>query len=621
MLQLTDGSVLIENGSNLKTWFRLRPDPSGNYANGAFTTTAAMSTGRLYFGSEVLPDGRLWVLGGEYTGPSAFANWSNTGEIYDPVADTWTPITPYPNQAGCPSISTITGNRTSGSNIITSIYPYTTGLSVGEGIGGTGTGIPAGTTITSIDSSTQIHISANATLTVTAGALSLSSNYQLTGCFGDDPTMLIPGGTAGQILAGDLINGKSFIYDIGANSWTQSGTKVYSGEASDEEGWVKLSDGTILTYDLFKSIATGGSYAEKYNPVAGTWSGISPSDGTAMGTIPVLSSSALGYELGPLLRLQDGRVLVVGANQHTGLYTPGTNTWAAGPDIMGTLSGNPAPFGADDAPAAILPNGHVIIAADAGPSPVISTGTVTAASKVVTGLTSTALIQVNWPVSGTGIASGSRVASVDSPTQVTLTSNATSTGTPTLTFGGLFTFPTQLFDFNPSNNSISPLATAIPDASLANRSAYTTRMLLLPTGQLLFSDSTSQLYLYTPDGTPSPALRPVINKVAYNGGGSFTLTGKQLNGQSAGAAYGDDVESNSNYPIVRFNDSAGNVYYAKTTNWSSYGVGTSTTPQTVNFTLNPTLTTPGNYSVVVSGAGIQSFPVIVNITQAEINQQ
>jgi hypothetical protein len=77
----------------------------------------------------------------------------------------------------------------------------------------------------------------------------------------------------------------------------------------------------------------------------------------------------------------------------------------------------------------------------------------------------------------------------------------------------------------------------------------------------------------------------------------------------------------TNYPIIRMTNSAANVFYARTTNWSSTGVGISSAAQTVNFTLNPALVTPGNYAVIVSGAGISSFPVFLNITQAEINQQ
>jgi hypothetical protein len=61
-------------------------------------------------------------------------------------------------------------------------------------------------------------------------------------------------------------------------------------------------------------------------------------------------------------------------------------------------------------------------------------------------------------------------------------------------------------------------------------------MLVLPTGQVLFSDGGAQIWAYTPDGAPDPARLPVINSVVYNGGGLFTLTGTQLNGQSSGAA-------------------------------------------------------------------------------------
>ena len=101
---------------------------------------------------------------------------------------------------------------------------------------------------------------------------------------------------------------------------------------------------------------------------------------------------------------------------------------------------------------------------------------------------------------------------------------------------------------------------------------------------------------------------------------AFTLTGKQLNGQSAGASYGDDDQMNSNHPIIRMVDQTGNVFYARTTNWTSVGVDGPTTPETVNFTLNLAIT-PGNYSLIVSGAGISSFPVFVDITPEEVNKQ
>jgi hypothetical protein len=611
MVQLTDGTILVQS-YNGQSWMKLTPDIHGSYINGTWTTLAPGLIPRIYFASQVLPNGNFWLTGGEYTGPGLLANWGASGEIYDTVANSWTATAPYPSQAGCPQINYVSGNLTSGSNVITGIYPQTAGLVVGWAVGGTG--IPGGSTITSVDSPTQIHISASATSTRTGSEVVFNHNYTLTSCFGDDPSSLLPGS---QILAGDLINANTFIYNVATDSWSATGSKLY-GDPSDEEGWAKLADGSILDYSLFASIGTGGSYAQRYTPSTGTWTSLSPSDGGALGTIPQLSSVALGYELGPLLRLQDGRALAIGASQHTGLYNPSTNTWAAGADIMGTLNGIPSPFGGDDAPAAILPNGHVILAADAGPSGFTSSGNITSGSTIITNIPSTAILQVGWAVSGSGIQSGSTVSSVDSPSQIHISKAATATTTGVaISFGGLFSFPTQLFDFNPSTGTINPVSPAIPDTNLPTEPVYPTRMLILPTGQLLFSDSSAQLWAYTPDGIPSPALRPVINGVTYNGGGSFTLTGKQLTGQSAGAAYGDDDQMDSNYPIVKMTSLTGNVYYARTTNWSSVGVDGGTSPETVNFTLNPALT-PGNYTVVVTGAGISSFPLMINITAAEV---
>ena len=86
---LSDGTVLVlcdgVGGDSIgDTWRRLTPDSHGSYVNGTWSTIAAMPNSRLYFSSQLLKDGRLYVAGGEYgTGKSK-------GEVYDPVANTWT---------------------------------------------------------------------------------------------------------------------------------------------------------------------------------------------------------------------------------------------------------------------------------------------------------------------------------------------------------------------------------------------------------------------------------------------------------------------------------------------------------------------------------------------------
>ena len=95
MLVLSDGSVICKTSAGGtdgigNTWNKLTPNAQGSYIGGTWSTIAPMYDTRLYFSSQVLMDGRVYVAGGEYgTGGTA-------GEVYDPVANTWT-RTPAPS--------------------------------------------------------------------------------------------------------------------------------------------------------------------------------------------------------------------------------------------------------------------------------------------------------------------------------------------------------------------------------------------------------------------------------------------------------------------------------------------------------------------------------------------
>src|SRR5437868_13000693 len=69
-------------------------------------------------------------------------------------------------------------------------------------------------------------------------------------------------------------------------------------------------------------------------------------------------STAASYEVGPAVLRPDGTVFATGANTcgpgHTAIYNSHTGTWAAGPDF-------PAAYGSADGPAALEPNGNVLI--------------------------------------------------------------------------------------------------------------------------------------------------------------------------------------------------------------------------------------------------------------------
>ena len=96
MLLLSNGTVMAQENSVTNVWYQLTPDASGNYINGTWSPLAPMSLQRNDFGSAVLPNGNVFVLGGEESGPSGAKNWTNTGEIYNPVSNSWTSITPFP---------------------------------------------------------------------------------------------------------------------------------------------------------------------------------------------------------------------------------------------------------------------------------------------------------------------------------------------------------------------------------------------------------------------------------------------------------------------------------------------------------------------------------------------
>ncbi|MGA8028313.1 MAG: hypothetical protein WB992_14310 [Bryobacteraceae bacterium] len=74
---------------------------------------------------------------------------------------------------------------TSGSNVVTGIYS-TDRILPGWAVYIFGTGIPSGTTVTTVDSPTQVHISKDATAT---GNVVLQFVGTPLACLGDDPSI------------------------------------------------------------------------------------------------------------------------------------------------------------------------------------------------------------------------------------------------------------------------------------------------------------------------------------------------------------------------------------------------------------------------------------------------
>ena len=91
---MTDGTLLTQSFSN-NTWYRYAPDASGGYQDGTWTQAATLPAGYApsAFASAVLADDRFLISGGEYNYPGNYnLQLTNKGAVYDPKANTWTPI-------------------------------------------------------------------------------------------------------------------------------------------------------------------------------------------------------------------------------------------------------------------------------------------------------------------------------------------------------------------------------------------------------------------------------------------------------------------------------------------------------------------------------------------------
>lgn len=153
--------------------------------------------------------------------------------------------------------------------------------------------------------------------------------------------------------------------------------------------------------------------------------------------------------------------------------------------------------------------------------------------------------------------------------------------------------------------------TEIPPApNASNDSSYYGNFLVLPTGQILFTDF-SFVSVYNPENVVNDAWAPhvVFAPDQVLAGRSYLVAGFLFNGMSQGAAYGDDVQAATNYPLVRItNDATGHVFYSRTHGHSSMGVGPFVGLVTTNFDVAATQEKGPSQLVVVTN-GIPSTPV------------
>jgi hypothetical protein len=136
-------------------------------------------------------------------------------------------------------------------------------------------------------------------------------------------------------------------------------------------------------------------------------------------------------------------------------------------------------------------------------------------------------------------------------------------------------------------------------------------LFVLPTGEIIVGGS----QLYTSTGTYQPEWVPVIKKVptALTRGTTYQISGTQFNGLSQAAAFGDEYETATNYPLVRItNNATGHVFYEKTHDHSTMAVATGNKAVSTNFDVSTTTETGASTLEVVAN-GIPSGPVKITV--------
>jgi hypothetical protein len=390
----------------------------------------------------------------------------------------------------------------------------------------------------------------------------------------DDGRVVVQGGEYN--FGNPIFTNQGAIYTPKTNTW-----KVLTFPM----GWTTIGDAqsavlNIKPFPLFMA-RPGDMETAKLNPATLVW--------TIVGTGKVDRNDEEGWEL-----LPNGDVLTVDALSapNSELFNPVTNTWTSAGNTPVRLED---PVSQEIGPAVLMPNANVF-ATTGGPNfgggnAIYHTGSGT------------------WSLgpSFPNIAGEGQYDISDGPAALLPNGNVLCVASP-----GVFLMPSRVFEYDGTANTL----TQVPRPPGApGDTSFATRLLLLPTGQVLFDDGSGDVEIYTPSGTFNPAWQPkiTIHPSAVIHGKTYSISGTQFNGLSQANAYGDDAQAATNYPLVRItNDQTQHVFYCRTHNHTSMGVATGALKVTTHFDV-PLGIELGPSTLTVVANGIPSPSVVVTV--------
>jgi len=381
------------------------------------------------------------------------------------------------------------------------------------------------------------------------------------------------------------------IYDPAANTWTS--TTAPSGSRIGDAESVVLPNGTWMLAECC-AIAFGDSSFPVYYYFNESTLSFTNKASSSDGKNDDFDEE--GWNLLPnnqvlTVDAYTTNTVLTGTNSET--YNSTANTWStAGSTIKQLWDSNCGAGGGsfEVGPAVLRPDGTVIAtgASDCQPGHTAvydsSTGTWTAGP--------------DFP---------NNDAANDAPAALEINGNVVIEASP---FSGTFSTPSSVYEWDGTNLNAFP---APPNAG--NTASFQGHFLVLPNGQIMYTDYSTDVEFLTSAGTFNAAWQPTITTVPASlvPGTTYSISGTQFNGLSQAGAYGDDFQDATNYPLVQIvNSSTGHVFYCKTHNHSTMGVATGSTPVSTNFDVPMGIET-GASDLFVIANGIPSAPASVTV--------
>jgi hypothetical protein len=388
-----------------------------------------------------------------------------------------------------------------------------------------------------------------------------------------------------------LLNGRQVVieggeYNFGSAVWTTMGAigtvTPFSGPLSwtanaPPVGWTTIGDAQSV-------ILADGRYLQANCCTTQSAFFTGPNTWSSNGNLVGVDNDEGAYTL-----LQNGKVLMVDAwstaCSSTGsseLLNPTTNTWSCGPATPTQLWDS---SGHELGPAIAMYNGKVF---------------------QVGATNATAIYDPSSNTWSSGPTPSGGLTGYDAPASLEPNGKVLEMlGPPGFAAG------CQFVEYDPIANTLSN--TANPTDCPGDPS-YIGHLMILPTGQIMFTDFGGFVEVYTPASGTVAGVRPTILVRSTNlnsGSTNNLLYGYQLNGLTQNNAYGDDYQGDTDFPLVRLKSVAdGSVHYAFTHDDSTHSIAGGTFGFT-KFDL-PTLT-PGLYDFVSVANGIESNKIRVTV--------